>query len=230
MSKHGKKYRAALTKFDAQKFYSLEEAVPLLKETTVTKFDSGVEIHMNLTIDPSQADETVRSTVSLPHGTGKAMRVVAFVPETFVKEALSAGAVKAGGDELIVEVEKGWLEFDVAIAHPDMMKSLGKIARILGQKGLMPNPKAGTITKEITKTIEELKKGKVEFRNDKQANLHNLIGKASFTQEQLKENIEKYIKAILSHRPSGAKGQYIKTITLTTTMGPGIKLDVSAFL
>lgn len=229
MSQHGKKYRDALAKVDRNRFYSLSEALELVKSTSTTKFDSSVEVHLKLDIDPAKADQIVRSTVALPHGTGKSVRVVAFVEEAHQKEALQAGATKAGSDELIEEINKGWLDFDVAVAHPEMMKKLAKVARVLGQKGLMPNPKAGTISTEIGKTIEEVKKGKVEFRNDKNGNLHNVVGKVSFSPEQLKENAQTYIKAILAARPGGVKGTYVKSITLATTMGPGIRLDMGQF-
>ena len=230
MPKRGKKYRALLEKVDPRKVYSVEEASKILKELSPTKFDSTVEIHMNLKVDPTQADQVIRSTVGLPHGTGKEVRVVAFVEDANVKEALDAGVVKAGITELTTEIEKGWLDFDVAVAHPDVMKSLGKIARTLGQKGLMPNPKAGTVTPNIAEAIAETKKGKVEFRNDKQGNLHNAIGKVSFTEEQLKDNIETYLKAIIANRPPGVKGTFIRSVTATTTMGPGIKIDIGAYL
>lgn len=226
MPKHGKKYRAVLEKIKTNKVYTLEEAATLIKQTSPAKFDATVEVHMHLTIDPAQADQTLRSTVSLPHGTGKETRVIAFVDDSHVKEAMTAGAIKAGSDELIEEINKGWLDFDVAVAQPDMMKKLGKVARTLGQKGLMPNPKAGTVTNDISKTIAEVKKGKVEFRNDKSANLHNAIGKVSFTEVQIKENLETYVKAIVAARPAGAKGNFIKTASLATTMGPGIKFDI----
>src|SRR3989338_9162225 len=229
MPKQGKKYRAAAEKIDTQRKYPLDEAVKLVKETSVTKFDSGVEIHIKLDIDTSKADQVLRSTVSLPHGTGKSVRVVAFVEDAQQKEALEAGAIKAGSDELIEEVNKGWLDFDVAVAHPETMKKLGKIARTLGQKGLMHNPKAGTISTDIAKTIKEVTKGKVEFRNDKHGNLHNMIGKVSFGEDQLKENVQSYMKAILAARPGGVKGAYVSSITLATTMGPGIHLEASAF-
>lgn len=230
MAKKSKAYRAQLGKIKVGKLYNVEEAAQLAKETSPTKFDASVEVHMNLNIDPTQADQILRSTVALPHGTGKSVRVVAFVPDAMAKDAKSAGAVDAGSSELIAKIEKGWLEFDVAVAHPDVMKDLGKIARTLGQKGLMPNPKAGTVTADISSAIADLKKGKVEFRNDKNGNLHNLVGKVSFTPEQLKENIETYIKMIFSHRPSGVKGRFVKSITVTTTMGPGIPVDVSPYM
>lgn len=222
---HGKKYRAALEKVDVNKFYPLDEACALVRETATTKFDSTVEVHVNLSIDPAKAEQQLRSTVALPHGIGKEVRVIAFVPEDKVKEALDAGAIKAGSDDLIAEIEKGWLEFDTAIATPDMMKGLGKIARTLGQKGLMPNPKAGTITMDIAKTVAEIKKGKVEFRNDKLCNLHNVIGKASFDGAKLADNLKAYLKAVMENKPKDVKGIFINSITLATTMGPGVKID-----
>ncbi len=219
-----------LEKVNSEKLYPLEEAVKLVKETSPTKFDASVEVHIKLTIDASQAEQNVRSTVPLPHGTGKNVRVVAFVEDGMVKEALAAGAIKAGNAELIEEITKGWMEFDVAVAHPLLMKDLGKIARNLGQKGLMPNPKAGTVTPDIAKAIGEVKKGKVEFRNDKQANLHNMVGKVSFDAKALQENIETYLKAVMAHRPSAAKGRFLQTITLCSTMGPGIHVDVGPYI
>lgn len=226
----GKKYREALKKIDSTRSYSLEEAIPLVKQTSPTKFDASVEIHMHLNINPAKADQGLRSTVALPHGTGKSVRVIAFVEEGMVKEALEAGSIKAGADELIEEINKGWLEFDVAIAHPNLMKKLGKVARVLGQKGLMPNPKSGTISPDVSKTIAEVKKGKVEFRNDKNGNLHNVVGKISFGEDQLKENVQAYIRTIVAARPSGVKGNFLKSMTLTSTMGPGIKLDIAPFV
>jgi large subunit ribosomal protein L1 len=226
----GKKYLAALEKFDALKLYGLEEAIKLAKETSTTKFDSSVEIHMHLGIDPKHAEQQLRSTVSLPHGTGKTVRVVAFVSDDKVKEAKDAGAIEAGGADLIEKVEKGWMDFDKAVASPDMMKELAKIARTLGQAGLMPNPKAGTVTPEIGKTVVEIMKGQVEFRNDKLANLHNIVGKVSFSEDQLVENLKTYLKAIQDKKPTGMKGNFIKSMTLTTSMGPGIKMDFNAVM
>ncbi|KKP41200.1 MAG: 50S ribosomal protein L1, large subunit ribosomal protein L1 [Candidatus Peregrinibacteria bacterium GW2011_GWC2_33_13] len=230
MKKFGKKYRAVLEKFNVNEYYSLDKAVSILPETSITKFASSAEIHMNLSLDPKQADQNIRGTVALPHGTGKEVRVVAFVSEDKVKEAKSAGAIEAGKEELIDKVLKGWTEFDVAIATPDVMKDLGKIAKILGQKGLMPNPKAGTITSDIKTTVETIKKGQIEYRNDKLCNLHNGFGKINFTKEQLLENVKAYIKAIIDAKPATVKGTYINTITLATTMGPGIKVDVNGVL
>lgn len=225
MAHRGKKYAAA-KKLLEEKSYSLKEAVELLKKTSITKFDSSCEIHLNMGLDPKQADQIVRGNVVLPHGIGKKVRVIAFTAEALEKQAKEAGAVDAGM-HLIEKIEKGWLDFDIAVATPDMMKNLGKIAKTLGQKGLMPNPKAGTVTTDIKKTIQEIMAGKVEYRLDKLANIHNIFGKASFDADKLEENLKAFIKAILHARPSGAKGIYIKSITLTTTMGPGIKLDVN---
>jgi large subunit ribosomal protein L1 len=230
MSKKGKNYRKAAEMVDPNKSYSLDEACELLKKTATTKFDSSCELHVKLGVDVKQADQLSRSTVSLPHGTGKDVRVIAFVNENKLKEAKDAGAVKAGLDDLIEEISKGWMDFDVAVASPDVMKNLGKVAKTLGTKGLMPNPKAGTVSPEIGKTISELKKGRVEFRTDKQGQMHNSFGKVSFSAADLKENVKALIKAIVEAKPATAKGTYIVNISLATTMGPGIKLDVPSVL
>lgn len=225
MKKHGKKYVAA-KKLVTEPSYGFSEAVALLKKTSTTKFDSSCEVHVQLGIDVKQSDQAVRSTVVLPHGTGKTLRVVAFVSENMVKEALAAGAVKAGLDDLIEEINKGWLEFDVAVALPTVMKNLGKVAKTLGQKGLMPNPKAGTVTDDITKTIGEIKKGKVEFRADKLGVVHNIFGKVSFGEKELEENLKVFLKAIMEAKPSAMKGTYLNGLAVTTTMGPGIRMDL----
>lgn len=227
MAKLGKKLVKAMELVDNNKLYTLDEACELLKKTATTKFDSSCEIHLKLGVDTKQADQLVRSTVALPHGTGKEVRVIAFVNEDQVKEAKEAGAVKAGLEELIEEIIKGYMDFDVAVASPDVMKNLGKVAKILGTKGLMPNPKAGTVTPEIAKTIAELKKGRVEFRTDKQGQIHNVFGKVSFSAEDLKGNLKALLKAINDTKPSGVKGTYIQGLSLATTMGPGIKVSVS---
>ncbi len=227
MAKHGKKYRKALELVDTNAAYDLTEAVSLLKKTATTKFDASLEVHLRLGVDPTHADQMVRSTVALPHGTGKEVRVIAFVAEDKAKEAKEAGAIKAGMEEIIEEIQKGFLDFDVAVATPDAMKSLAKVAKILGTKGLMPNPKAGTVTTEIAKTIKEIKKGKVEYRTDKQAQIHQIFGKASFTEDQIKENLKAFLKAIVDTKPATVKGTYIKNIGVATTMGPGVRLDVS---
>jgi len=229
MPQHGKKYRE-VAKLVSEETYELAAALELLKKTSVTKFDSSCEVHMALGLDPRQADQQLRGTVALPHGTGKTVRVIAFVPESQVKAAKEAGAVEAGDEELIEKIEKGWLDFDVAVAVPDMMKKLGKIAKTLGQKGLMPNPKAGTVTPEIVKTIGEIKKGKVEFRLDKLANLHNVFGKVSFAGPELEENLKTFLRAIIDAKPAGSKGTYVKSITLATTMGPGVPVSVNEAL
>ena len=226
MAKHGKKYLEAVKLLEGKGACDLDEAVGLLKQTAKTKFDASCEIHMRLGVDPTHADQMVRSTVPLPHGTGKEVRVIAFVGEDKAKEAKAAGALKAGMEELIDEIQKGFLGFDVAVATPDAMKSLGKIAKILGTKGLMPNPKAGTVTMEVGKTIGEIKKGKVEYRTDKQAQIHQIFGKASFSEQNLKENLIAFIKAVVDNKPSSVKGVYIKNISVATTMGPGVTLDL----
>ena len=228
MSGRGKKYKEAKAKLEGLGPVDTAQAVKLLKETAVTKFDSSCEIHMRLGVDPTHADQMVRGTISLPHGTGKEVRVIAFVPDAKVKEAKNAGAVEAGLEELIEKVSKGFLDFDVAVATPDAMKELGKIARVLGPKGLMPNPKAGTVTPEIGKTVESIKKGRVEFRTDKLSQIHQIFGKVSFTEDQLKENLEAFIKAIMDAKPSSAKGTYIKNIAVATTMGPSVKLNLTS--
>ncbi len=226
MALHGKKYRAAAVKVDSSKAYTMDEAIKLLKDTNVTKFDSSLEIHMRLGVDPTHADQMVRATLSLPNGTGKTVKVVAFVPEDKQKEAKAAGAEKAGLDELIEEVMKGYTDFDVAVATPDAMKSLSKVAKILGTKGLMPNPKAGTVTMDIGKTVEAIKKGRVEFRTDKMAQIHNIFGKTSFSEEHIKENLKSFVKAVLDAKPASIKGTFLKNISVATSMGPGIKLDL----
>ncbi len=227
MAKKGKKYQAA-HKLVENKNYTLNEAVGLLKKTAVTKFDSSCEAHFNLGVDPKQADQNIRTSASLPHGTGKEMKVVAFVDEGNIKAAKEAGAIEAGTDALIQKIEKGWLDFDVAVATPDQMKGLGKVAKILGQKRLMPNPKAGTVAPDFAKVIGELKKGKMELRVDKDGNLHNIFGKASFDEQKLKENLIALIKAVMEAKPASSKGNYVNSITVTTTMGPGVRLEISS--
>jgi len=226
--KHGKKYKEAVKLIDKET-YGLDEAIELLKKTSVTKFDSSCEVHFKLGVDPRQADQNIRTTVALPHGTGKDVRVVAFVADENVKEAKAAGAVEAGTDELVKNIlEKGWLEFDVAVATPDQMKDLGKIAKVLGQKRLMPNPKAGTVTPDFAKVIAELKKGKIEIRLDKDANAHNIFGKVSFDSAKLKENLSIIIKAVMDAKPATSKGTYMRGLSLASSMGPGIRLDIQA--
>lgn len=222
--KRGKKYRKASELIDRKKLYSLSEAVDLLSKTSTTKFDSSAEVHLRLGIDPKQSDQLIRGTLSLPHGTGKAVRVIAFVDTDKVKEAKGAGALEAGSEDLIEKISKGWLEFDIAVATPDQMKKLGKVAKTLGQKGLMPSPKAGTVTPDPGKAIAEIMKGRVEYKLDKEANVHNIFGKISFGTQKLEENLKTFLKAIMEAKPSAVKGTYIHSITVTTTMGPGIKI------
>ncbi|MEK7529036.1 MAG: 50S ribosomal protein L1 [Patescibacteria group bacterium] len=227
---HGKKYRAAVKLLESGKQYSLSEAVSLLRKTSTVKFDASCEVHLNLAVDPKQADQMVRGTVVLPHGTGKDVRVIAFVTEANEKVAKEAGASEAGLETLIQKIEKGWLDFDVAVAEPAAMKSLGKVAKILGQKGLMPNPKAGTVNPDVKKTIGEIKKGKVEFRVDKLSNTHNVFGKVSFDEKILEENLRAFVSAVVGAKPVSVKGTFVNSITLATTMGPGIHLDVNGTL
>lgn len=222
---HGKKYRAAAAKVDRLKVYSLADALKLAKETSTTKFDASVEIHVRLGIDVRQSDQMVRSTVALPAGTGKTLRVVAFVEADQAKAAKASGAVEAGEDDLIEKVAKGFMDFDVAVATPAMMKKLGKIAKTLGQKGLMPNPKAGTVTDNIEQAIAEIQRGKVEFRADKAGILHNIVGKVSFDAAKLEENVKAYIRAVNDVKPKAVKGTFINAIHLTTSMGPSVKVD-----
>jgi len=225
--KTGKKYLAAAAKIDRETTYPLDEAIKLVKETSYTKFDGSVEIHMNLGIDPKQADQQVRATVALPHGTGKKVKVIAFVSDDQIDTAKKAGAIEAGSEDLIAKIEKGWMDFDKAVATPNMMKEIAKIARTLGQAGKMPNPKAGTVGPNVEKMVGEIMKGQVEYRNDKQGNLHNVVGKVSFSEEQLKENLVTYLKAVQDKKPEKMKGSYINTITLTSSMGPGVRVDIT---
>ncbi len=227
MPKHGKKYLEALQKVDRQKLYSPEEAIELAKQTSFTKFDGTVEVHMRLGVDPRHADQQVRDVVVLPHGLGKPVRVLVFAQGEAARIAQEAGADYIGDDEIIQKIQEGWLEFDVAIAVPEMMSKVGRLGKILGRRGLMPNPKAGTVVPaaDLPRVIKEAKAGRVEFRVDKTANLHVPIGKTSFTREQLLANFAALMEAVKKARPAGAKGTYIKKITLATTMGPGIKVD-----
>jgi large subunit ribosomal protein L1 len=230
MAKHGKKYLAALAKIDPNRSYTPEEAVALVKDTSITKFDATVEVHMRLGVDPRHADQQVRDVVVLPHGLGKQVRVLVFAQGEGSQLAREAGAdVIADDDETIAKIQGGWTEFDVAIATPDMMGKVGRLGRILGPRGLMPNPKAGTVvpSEDLPRVINESKAGRVEFRVDKTSNLHIPIGKVSFSQKQLFENLAALMEAVKKARPTAAKGTYIKRVTMTTTMGPGVKVDPS---
>lgn len=228
--KHGKKYLAAAAKVEKDRVYMPDEAAQLVKDTAYTSFDSTVEAHLRLGIDPRHADQQIRTTVSLPHGTGKQVRVAVFAQGDAARNAEQAGADIVGADDLITRIEKeDFLDFDVAIATPDMMGKVGKLGRILGRRGLMPNPKSGTVVQpgDIGRAIGELRKGRVEFRNDKTGLLHVAIGKTSFSAEQIRDNFAALMGAVKTAKPSGAKGVYIKSITLTSTMGPGIAVDIT---
>jgi large subunit ribosomal protein L1 len=228
MAKHGKQYRAVAEKVDQEQLYSPEEAIALVKETSFVKFDATVEVHLRLGIDPRHADQNIRTTVALPHGTGKTVRVLVFAQGEAVQAALDAGADFAGSDDIIAKIDKeNFFDFDIAIATPDMMGKVGRIGRKLGPRGLMPNPKSGTIVpaEDLPNTIREVRGGRVEFRNDKTGILHVAIGKVSFTPEQIHENFMALMDAVKTAKPSGAKGTYIRTITLTSTMGPGIPVN-----
>ena len=223
--KRSKAYRAAAEKIVEDKAYSPLEAVRLAKTTSVTKYDATVEVALGLGVDPRKADQMVRGTVNLPHGTGKTARVIVFATGEKANEARAAGADEVGGDDLIEKIQKGFLDFDAAVATPDQMGKVGKIARILGPRGLMPNPKTGTVTADVTKAVNEIKGGKVNFRVDKQANLHLVIGKVSFDEKQLVENYAAAMDEVTRAKPATSKGTYLKKITVSTTMGPGIGVD-----
>lgn len=223
----GKKYIESAKKLTEKEVYTLSEALKLLKETGTTKFDSTAEIHLNLNIDPTKADQAIRGTINLPHGSGKKVRIAAIVGDDKVKAAKDAGADEAGLEDLVTEFGKGKINYDVIVATPDVMKQLGKVAKILGQKGLMPNPKAGTVTNDIVETIKEIKAGRLEYRNDKEGNIHSIFGKLSFKDEELENNLKSFLKVIREAKPSTIKGSFVKTMTLTSTMGPGIRLDVN---
>jgi large subunit ribosomal protein L1 len=220
-----KTYRKAAEVIDRSKLYSPAEAVKLAKDTTSTKFDATVEVAMRLGVDPRKADQMVRGTVNLPHGTGKTARVIVFAAGAKAEEALAAGADEVGTDELVARIQGGWLDFDAAIATPDQMAKIGRIARILGPRGLMPNPKTGTVTMDVTKAVSDIKGGKITFRVDKHSNLHLIIGKSSFSEAQLIDNYAAVLDEVLRSKPSAAKGTYLKKVTLTTTMGPGVPVD-----
>lgn len=223
--KRSKSYREAAEKIDRDKLYSPLEAATLAKETSTGKMDATVEVAMRLGVDPRKADQMVRGTVNLPHGTGKTARVIVFATGDKAEEAVAAGADEVGSEDLIARIQEGWLDFDAAIATPDQMAKVGRIARVLGPRGLMPNPKTGTVTADVTKAVNDIKGGKINFRVDKQSNLHMVIGKASFETTKLVENYAAALDEILRVKPSTAKGKYVKKITFATTMGPGIPVD-----
>jgi len=225
-----KRYKEALKLNEKGKHYTLSEAVDILKKCPKVKFDETVEISFKLGVNPKKSEQLVRGTVALPHGTGKKMRVAVFCKGENEKIATEKGADFVGSDELVQKINSGWLDFDVAIATPDMMKDISKLGRILGPRGLMPNPKAGTVTADVGKAIDEVKKGKIEFRVDKQADIHAGVGKISFESSKLCQNIASLLKVLIERKPSQVKGQYIRSAVISTTMGPGVRLDLASLL
>ncbi|WP_432560013.1 50S ribosomal protein L1 [Granulicoccus sp. GXG6511] len=220
-----KAYRAAAEKQTADKLYAPTEALGLIKENVSAKFDETVDVAMRLGVDPRKADQMVRGTVNLPHGTGKTARVLVFATGEKAEQALAAGADEVGSDELIAKVQGGYLDFDAVVATPDLMGKVGRLGRVLGPRGLMPNPKTGTVTPDVAKAVTDIKGGKIEFRVDRHANLHFIIGKASFTDQQLQDNYFAALDEVLRLKPSSSKGRYIKKITFSSTMGPGVSVD-----
>jgi large subunit ribosomal protein L1 len=226
--KHGKKYREAAAQVDKSRLYSAQEAIALLKKISYSAFDGTVEVHMRLGVDPRHADQMVRGTAVLPHGTGRTVRVLVFAQGDKAREAEEAGAEYVGAQDLIQRIEGGWLDFDVAVATPDMMGQVGRLGRILGPRGLMPNPRSGTVTVDVGRTVRDVKAGRVEFRVDRTALVHVPIGKVSFDDQRLLENLSTLMDAVVAAKPSGAKGTYIRSVHLAATMSPGIRLDPSA--
>ena len=228
MAQKSKAYRAAAEKIEDGKFYTPAEAVSLARETGSKKFDSTVEVALKLNVDPRKADQMVRGTVILPHGTGKTARVIVFATGPAAEAAIAAGADEVGGDELIEKVAAGWTDFDSAVSTPELMGKVGRLGKVLGPRGLMPNPKTGTVTPDTAKAVSDIKGGKIEFRVDKHANVHFIVGKSSFDQEKLAENIGAALDEIVRLKPSSSKGRYVTKATVTTTFGPGIPVDVNA--
>ena len=228
--KPGKKYTAAFAQIDPNKPYTLEEAVPLVQKLKFTKFDETVEVHMRLGVDPKHADQMVRGTLVLPNGLGKSKKVLVIASGEKIREAEAAGADFVGGDNMVDRIQKeGWTDFDAVIATPDMMRAVGRLGKILGPRGLMPNPKTGTVTTDVAQAVKEVKAGKVEFRVDKTGVIHAPIGKVGFATDKLFENANMLIQAVVRAKPAAAKGKYVKSVTVCSTMGPGIHLDVSVF-
>ena len=228
MGRVGKRYKKAKGLVEVNP-YKLEDAMPLIKKMATAKFDETVEVSMRLGVDPKHADQMVRGTVVLPHGLGKSKKVCVIASGEKVKEAEQAGAEHVGGDDLVAKIQEGWLDFDALIATPDMMKSVGKLGKVLGPKGLMPNPKTGTVTFDLSNAVREIKAGKVEFRVDKTSIIHTPVGKASFTAEKLIDNARTLIDSVVKARPAAAKGKYVRSISISSTMGPGVSLDLVAF-
>jgi len=230
MPKRGKKYRAAADKVDPLKQYAPDEGVKLVKETAYAKFDESVELHIRTGLDPRHADQVVRGSAVLPAGTGRTQRVVAFAQGDKAREAEAAGADVVGAEDLVQRIQAGWTDFDVAVATPDMMGAVGRLGKVLGPRGLMPNPRSGTVTPDIGRAIKEIKGGRVEFRVDKTGVIHVPIGKVSFAEDQIMQNLGALVDAVVRAKPTGAKGQYIRTLNLASTMGPAVGLDQQATL
>jgi len=229
MAKISKKMKAAMAKVDKEKLYPVDEAMGLVKDVNITSFDSSVDLHLRLGVDPRKADQAIRGTVTLPHGTGKTKRVLVFCTPDKEQEALDAGADYAGLDEFVQKIQNGWLDFDVVIAMPQTMAVVGKLGRILGPRGLMPNPKSGTVTPDVAKAVKEVKKGKVAFRVDKYGIIHTSIGRVSFSPEKLVDNASELVRVVNKMKPASVKGTYMKSISVAPTMGPGIKIDTKSF-
>lgn len=221
----GKRYRELVEKIDREKLYTPGEALRLVKEAANTKFDESIELNFRLGVDPSHADQQVRGTVPLPSGTGREIKVAVFAQADKAREATEAGADEVGAEDLAEKIQGGWMEFDVAIATPDMMSVVGKLGKVLGPRGLMPNPKSGTVTQDVAKAVQEVKAGKIEYRTDKQANVHTVIGKSSFELEALVANYQAVVEEIVRAKPAASKGRYMRSVTISSSMGPGIRID-----
>ncbi|MBI4398925.1 MAG: 50S ribosomal protein L1 [Candidatus Omnitrophica bacterium] len=228
MKKRSKRYQERAKGVDAKKRYPLNEALAILKQFPKSKYDESVELNIQLGVDTAKAEENVRGTVQLPNGTGKAVKVLCICKGEEAKAAQTAGADYVGADEYISKIQEGWIDFDVLVAHPDMMRDLSKLGRVLGPKGLMPSPKAGTVSPDVAKAVKEIKKGKIEFKSDKTGGLHVICGKISFTENALRENAQSIYKTLLEQRPSSVKGAFIKTVSIATTQGPGLTLEVTS--
>jgi large subunit ribosomal protein L1 len=230
MAKHGKKYRAAAELIDVERRYEIAEAVELVPKVSISRFDATVELHLRLGVDPRHADQLVRGTVVLPHGTGRTTRVIVFAQGEKAQEALRGGADDVGGDDLVKKIDAGWFDFDVAIATPDMMGMVGRLGKKLGPRGLMPNPKSGTVTFDIERAVSEVKSGRVEFKVDRAGIVHVAVGRVSFSADKLQANVATLVDAVNRAKPSGAKGTYMRTLTLAPTMGPGVRVDIPSAL